>query len=125
MNDKERADSLAIENAGLKAQIEKLTASADSAVKEDRERRAAIMALDVAKGREALAEHLFATGATVDAAKATLSVAPNAADTSQQEYQPPRRMNAQGLNHDPVNSKPQAKSGLSARIDARVQRAKA
>ncbi len=125
MNDKERADSLATENAGLKAQIEKLTASVDTAVKEDRDRRAAIMALDVAKGREALAEHLFATGATVEAAKATLSVAPNAADTSEQEYVPPGRMNAHGLNREPTNSKPQAKSGLSARIDARVQRDKA
>jgi ATP-dependent protease ClpP protease subunit len=125
MNDKERADNLASENAGLKAQIEKLTASADNAVKEDRERRAAIMALDDAKGREALAEHLFTTGISVDAAKVTLSVAPKAADAGEQEFQPRRTMNAQGLNREPVNSKPQAKSGLSARIDARVQRGKA
>jgi hypothetical protein len=125
VNDKERAESLASENAGLKAQIEKLTASADSAVKEDRERRAAIMALDEAKGREPLAEHLFSTGASVDAAKATLSFAPKAGDAVEQEYQPPRSMNAQGLNREPANGKPQAKSGLSARIDARVQRAKA
>jgi hypothetical protein len=34
-------------------------------------------------------------------------------------------MNAQGLNREPVGGKPQAKSGLSARIDARVQRTKA
>jgi ATP-dependent protease ClpP protease subunit len=125
MNDKERAESLASENAGLKAQIEKLTASADAAVQQDRERRAAIMALDEAKGREALAEHLFSTGLSVDAAKATLSVAPKAADAGEQEYQPPRTMNAQGLNREPLAGKPQTKSGLSARIDARVQRAKA
>jgi hypothetical protein len=34
-------------------------------------------------------------------------------------------MNAQGLNREPLAGKPQTKSGLSARIDARVQRAKA
>ncbi|AYF00447.1 prophage Clp protease-like protein [Paracoccus yeei] len=46
------------------------------AVKADRERRAAIMALDEAKGREALAEHLYAsTEMSVDAVKATLSAA--------------------------------------------------
>lgn len=125
MSDKERAEQLASENAGLKAQIEKLTASADSAVKEDRERRAAIMALDEAKGRETLAEHLFSTGVSVDAAKATLSCAQKAGEAVEPEYQPPRTMNAQGLNREPVGGKPEAKSGLSARIDARVQRAKA
>lgn len=46
------------------------------AVKADRERRAAIMALDEAKGREALAEHLYATTEmSVDAVKATLAAA--------------------------------------------------
>lgn len=46
------------------------------AVKADRERRAAIMALDEAKGREALAEHLYAsTEMSVDAVKATLAAA--------------------------------------------------
>ena len=46
------------------------------AVKADRERRAAIMAMDEAKGREALAEHLYAsTEMSVDAVKATLSAA--------------------------------------------------
>ena len=49
------------------------------AVKADRERRAAIMALDEAKGREALAEHLYATtDMTTDAVKAVLSAAPSA-----------------------------------------------
>lgn len=46
------------------------------AVKADRERRAAIMALDEAKGRESLAEHLYATTEmSVDAVKATLAAA--------------------------------------------------
>lgn len=49
------------------------------AVKADRERRAAIMALDEAKGREQLAEHLYATTEmTPDAVKAVLSAAPSA-----------------------------------------------
>lgn len=49
------------------------------AVKADRERRAAIMALDEAKGREALAEHLYATtDMATDAVKAVLSAAPSA-----------------------------------------------
>ncbi|GHG35550.1 head maturation protease, ClpP-related [Paracoccus aerius] len=47
------------------------------AVRADRERRAAIMALDEAKGRETLAEHLYAsTEMTVDAVKAVLAAAP-------------------------------------------------
>lgn len=57
-------------------QIDVAKAQAD-AVKADRERRAAIMALDEAKGRETLAEHLYAsTEMTVDAVKAVLAAAP-------------------------------------------------
>ncbi len=123
MTDKERAELLEKEVNGLKEQVAKLTASASDAVQEDRERRAAIMALDETKGREALAEHLFNAGNTVEAAKATLSVAPKA-DAGDGEYQPPRRMmNAQDLNRDP-NGKPQAKGGLSARMDARAAKMK-
>ena len=59
-------------------QPEVAKAQAD-AVKADRERRAAIMALDEAKGREQLAEHLYATTEmTPDAVKAVLSAAPSA-----------------------------------------------
>jgi hypothetical protein len=36
------------------------------------------MALEEAKGREALAEHLFTTGSSVEQAKATLTVSPKA-----------------------------------------------
>lgn len=49
------------------------------AVKADRERRAAIMALEEAKGREKLAEHLYAsTDMDADAVKAVLAQAPAA-----------------------------------------------
>lgn len=126
MTDKERAEALEKEIATLKANLEKMTASASDAVKADRERRAAILALDEAKGREALAEHLFTAGLDVDAVKAALSVAPKTeASEQEKEYVPPhRQMNAQGLNREPLGGKPQAKSGLSARIDARVKSAK-
>lgn len=88
--EKELADARA-ELAAAKAELATATASvatatasatavADAAVKADRDRRVAIMALPEAKGREALAEHLFASGSTVDAAKATLTVAPAAVD---------------------------------------------
>lgn len=90
MTDKERADALAAELATLKA--EKAAAEAklteldaekakavDDALKADRERRSAIMSLDEAKGREALAEVLFADGADVEKAKAYLGAAPVAA----------------------------------------------
>ncbi|PWE52286.1 peptidase S14 [Metarhizobium album] len=87
MNDKERADALAAELATLKAEkaaaeakakadLEAATAATADAVKADRDRRTAIMSLDEAKGREALAEHLFSTGSTAEAAKAVLALAP-------------------------------------------------
>lgn len=79
MTDKERADALAAELAELKAkQVDPAKASAD-AIKADRERRAAIMALDETKGREALAEKLHAsTAMTVDEVKAILDASPTA-----------------------------------------------
>lgn len=87
MTDKERADALAVELATLKAEkaaaeaklteldAEKAKAVAD-ALTADRERRAAIMSLEETKGREALAEVLFADGADVEKAKAYLGAAP-------------------------------------------------
>lgn len=70
-------------DADLKAATEaSATASAD-AVKADRARRASIMALDEAKGREALADFLYAEGATVERAKATLAVAPIAVEVGE------------------------------------------
>lgn len=100
--DKERADALAAELATLK--VEKATAdaalaaaktAADEAVKADRERRTAIMSLDEAKGREALAEHLFATGMAVEQAKATLAVAPAANTETPEGYEAQRLAGAE------------------------------
>lgn len=57
------------------------TEAAQAAVKADRERRASILALDEAKGRESLAEHLYAsTEMDVETVKATLAAAPKAQD---------------------------------------------
>lgn len=70
MTEKTKADDKPAE------QIDVAKATAE-AVKADRDRRAAIMALDEAKGREALADHLYAsTDMGVDAVKAALSAAP-------------------------------------------------
>jgi ATP-dependent Clp protease protease subunit len=122
MTDKERAEQLAAENAKLKTDLAASTASVETAVKADRDRRASIMALDEAKGREQLAEHLFTTGSTVDQAKATLAVSPKVAAVGEEEVEfQPRRMNAQGLNQTPVTQmageKAAAKAVLSASVD--------
>lgn len=106
MNDKERADALAAELATLKAEkataeakakadLDAATAATADAVKADRERRAAIMKLDEAKGREALAEHLFAAGNTVEQAKATLAVAPAANAETPENYEATRMAGAE------------------------------
>lgn len=72
--------ALATAEAKAKADLEAATASATQttadALKADRDRRAAIMALPEAAGRAALAEVLFADGADVEKAKAYLSAAP-------------------------------------------------
>lgn len=75
MTEKTKADdqAAALETARAEA--------ADNAVKADRERRSAVMALDEAKGREALAEHLYATTEmSAEQIKATLAAAPKASD---------------------------------------------
>lgn len=120
MTDKERADQLAAENAKLKVDLEKSTASVDDAVKADRERRASIMALPEAKGREALAEHLFTNGNSVDQAKATLSVSPKGGEEDEEVEFEPRRLNAQGLNTHTATHKPKSgerKTFLTAAVD--------
>ncbi|ASS56877.1 head maturation protease, ClpP-related [Rhizobium leguminosarum] len=125
MTDKERADQLAAENTKLKTDLAAATASVDGAVKADRERRSAIMNLEEAKGRETLAEHLFNTGSTVDQAKATLAVSPKAAAAEEEEEErefQPLRMNAQGLNKTPVNTKPGDKATARAVLSASVER---
>lgn len=115
--DKERADELAAENAKLKSQITEATASVDAAVLADRNRRTAIMALPEAKGREALAEHLFGLGNSAEQAKATLAVSPaNAAadDTSTFEN---RRLNGEGLNGDGKKPDKADRAVLSAAVE--------
>ena len=85
-------------------------------------RMKAIMKSNEAKGREALAEYLaFETSMSAEEAIALMNAAPNPADTSQQEYHPPRRMNAAGLNRVPVNSMPDLdnRADLSANMKRR------
>ena len=124
MTDKERADQLAADNAKLKADLEAASGATASAVKADRERRSAIMALPEAKGRETLAEHLFTKGDSVDDAKATLSAAgPAASDDADDEPEfQPRRMNAAGMNKSPANGKPADKATARAVLAASVDR---
>ncbi|KKX24320.1 head maturation protease, ClpP-related [Rhizobium sp. LC145] len=121
MTDKERAEQLAAENAKLKADLEKAGGGIEAALKADRERREAIMGLEESKGREALAEHLFTLGNTVEQAKATLSVSPKAAveEDNPGDYRP-RRMNAQGLNKPDLAS---STRGDRAVLSASVERA--
>ena len=65
--------------AATAAEIEKATAeAADKAVAADREKRSKVLALDNAKGREALAEHLYATTMSVEEIDAALAKAPKA-----------------------------------------------
>lgn len=78
MTDKPTADDKAAKDTPVDIAAER-KAAADAAVKADRERRSAVMALEEAKGREALAEHLLAnTEMAVDGIKAALSAAPQA-----------------------------------------------
>lgn len=84
LTDKETA-SMAKTLEELQADLAKANADLDAAknaatdaVKADRDRRAAIMSLDEAKGRDALAEALYLDGATAERAKALLSAAPAA-----------------------------------------------
>ncbi|HEV7293090.1 MAG TPA: head maturation protease, ClpP-related [Devosia sp.] len=112
MTDKERADQLAAENAKLKSDLEAATASGDTAVKADRDRRAAIMALEETAGREPLAEHLYLTGKSVDEAKATLAVSPKSTQSDSQTDA--ATLEASRLNGAGLSGKPAAGSGKSA-----------
>jgi ATP-dependent protease ClpP protease subunit len=109
------------------ADIEKAKADAGkSAVAAYQARRKAVMALEEAAGREALAEHLVdETEMTVDTIKATLAVSPKASATEEpepeQEFQP-RRMNAQGLNNSPAGSKPSGKAAMRVDLVADMKR---
>ena len=88
------------------ADLDKIRAEAAAdAVRADRERRGAIMALPEAKGREALAEHLYMSGSTADQAKATLAVAPAAV----QDKDDPKPANPQAY----ADARARAASGLA------------
>ncbi len=113
--DKERADALAAELATMKADLAAATAATaaatasataaiEAAVVADRDRRAAIMALDEAQGREALADHLFATGSTVEQAKATLSVSPKAQPETGDAYEAQRLAGAVASGSEPADA---------------------
>lgn len=120
MTDKERAEQLAAEVTKLKADLETANSGIEAAVKADRDRREAIMALDEAKGREQLAEHLFSIGNTVEMAKATLSVSAKATkqEDGNESWRPRRTMNAQGLNKPGDENPGKAdRSVLSASVD--------
>jgi len=120
MTDKERAEQLAAENAKLKADLDKAASGIEAAVKADRDRREAIMGLDESKGREALAEHLFSVGNTVEQAKATLAVSPKEKGEGEEEdsYRPRRTMNAQGLNKSSEGKPSKDRTSiLSASVD--------
>ena len=107
MSDKTKADD-------KPADLDKIRADAAAeAVRADRERRGAILALDEAKGRETLAEHLYLTGATVEAAKATLSAAPKAAAAETGADYDAERSRAAGL-AQPGAAQPQARASISA-----------
>ena len=94
MTDKNQADKTA-------AELETATANAASeAVKADRERRQTIMALEEAKGREALAETLYMTDLSIDDVKAALAAAPTATtepQPSQEGYDKQRAAAGSGL----------------------------
>lgn len=112
MTDKERADQLAAEVAELKA---KQATAATDAVKADRERRASIMALEEAKGREPLADQLYAANMTAEQAKPVLAAAEKTAPAkTDAEMLEERRLNGEGLNGKPAPTAAMASAGWSA-----------
>lgn len=118
MTDKERADMLAAENETMKAEMAKLAKA-----QEDRDRRDGIMALEEAKGREDQARLLADNGVGVEAAKVILAaaVAPAAKEEDTPETYQRRRLDGAGMSRG--GGKPEAKSGLTALVDARLARA--
>ncbi|MBN9443677.1 MAG: Clp protease ClpP, partial [Bosea sp.] len=63
--------------------------------------------------RETLAEHLYLTGSTVDAAKATLAAAPKASAGETVDDYDAERTRASGL-AQPGAAQPKARAGVSA-----------
>lgn len=115
------------------AELEKAKAEAAAdAVKQDRERRAVIMALDEAKGREALAEHLYSTTQmSADEIKTALAAAPAAAapeakpgaSLANRQGQPDS-LGAAGITGEP-GGKPAGKTGATSWADYRAKRGNA
>lgn len=96
-------------------------AAAKAAVEADRARRAAIMSLEEAAGREALAEHLYTTEMSVDDIRATLAKAPKASATEADPDAYERaRIAGAGLG-GPAHQKPTAAAwgGVADKINAR------
>lgn len=122
MTDKTKADDKSVDLDAVKA-----TAASD-AVKADRDRRDAIMALDETKGREALAEYLHSsTEMSVDEVKEALAAAPMAAATAptpQEAYDKARAAAGAGL-AAPGGGDGKPKSGLTDLITARIERKRA
>lgn len=105
MSDKPKADDQAVN-----LEAERQTA-ATAAVRADRDRRQAIMALDEANGRESLAEHLYAsTEMDVETVKATLAAAPKAEAKDGPDEYGRARMAGAGLGGTP-------KPGPTMRVD--------
>jgi len=119
MTDKERADNLAAENATLKISLATLQAAQDEA-----DRHNGVMALEEVKGREVQAKALADNGVGIEAAKAilaaTLLTGDEPADDPAIEYDR-QRLDGAGMNRG--GGKPEAKSGLSGLVDARLAKA--
>jgi hypothetical protein len=122
MTEKERADALAAEVAELKARQVDSAQAAQDAVAADRGRRTAILALEEAKGREALAETLFQTTLSIDEVKAALAAAPKAAAADTSSYEQ-KRLASAGL-AQPGSDKPTAATGVKAWDDFRAKAAR-
>ncbi len=88
------------DTTAAEAKAAEIAAASKAAVASYQARRKAVMAMDEAKGREALAEHLIDTDLSEDAIKAALAAAPEAAVASAQddvaEFER-RRLNGEGL----------------------------
>ncbi|WP_375261847.1 head maturation protease, ClpP-related [Palleronia sp.] len=127
MTDKERADQLAAELEQLKASG---STAASDAVTADRKRRASIMALPEAKGREALASY-FAdeTDDEVEKVQKALAAAPAATPAEEPadpaaEYEANRtQANGVGLGGQPKTGAKGDTSVLKAAVDRRNKRA--
>lgn len=95
-----------------------------AAVEADRQRRADILALDEAKGREALAEKLYAQDMSAEQAKDILAAAPKAAAATDIAAYEAERASATGLAQPDGDNKPKAKIDRVGIFAARAQQVK-